>query len=185
MLLSLGSFYASSPPPASRSFGHCSKCLCRLLVGNTRERHEARRSQPNFFDRRVRILLEEAQEPARGDPLVPARILPGDEHGQFECVDEVELWEVFRSGQRRQNVPALECSLKDRVGVALRARGSSSLGAEDGSASLDRVALEGRQFTGHRGTCSPCSYRRPPCSSPPTNRGIPDRACTPCPGHGR
>jgi hypothetical protein len=34
----------------------------------------------------VRILLKEAQEPARGDPLVTARILARDEHGQVERV---------------------------------------------------------------------------------------------------
>jgi hypothetical protein len=59
-------------------------------VCDSRERDQARRSQHSFFDRRVRILLEEAQEPARGDPLVPARILARDEHGQLERVDEHE-----------------------------------------------------------------------------------------------
>ena len=50
-----GSRYASFPPPASRSFGHGSKCLRGLLVGDTRERDEARRGQRSLFDRRVRI----------------------------------------------------------------------------------------------------------------------------------
>jgi hypothetical protein len=124
----VGSRYAASPPPASRSFGQGPKCL-RGLLGDTRERDEARRNQHGFFDRRVRILLEEAQEPARGDPLVPARILARDEHGEFERVDETQLREILGRGQRREHVPALQCPLEDRVRVALRGRRSSSLGA--------------------------------------------------------
>ena len=43
-------------------------------MGDTGERDEARRGQRGLLDGRVRILLEEAQEPPRRDPLVPAWI---------------------------------------------------------------------------------------------------------------
>jgi hypothetical protein len=78
-------------------------------VGDTRVCDEARRSQGGFFDRRVRILLEQAQEPARGDPLVPARILARDEHSQVERIDEAQLREILGRGQRREHSPALQC----------------------------------------------------------------------------
>jgi len=77
----------------------------------------------------VRILLEEAQEPARSDPLVPARVLARDKDGQFERVIEADLREVLRRGERREDVPTLKGSPEDRVGVAPRGRRSSSLGA--------------------------------------------------------
>jgi hypothetical protein len=110
-------------------------------VGDTRERDEARRGQHGFVDRRVRILLLVAEEPAGRDPLVPAGILAGDEHGQLERVEQVKLRKVFRRGQGGEDVPALQRPLEDRVRMALRGRRSSSLGAAAGLTTL--VGLRG------------------------------------------
>jgi hypothetical protein len=75
-------------------------------------------TQPGWLlDRRVRILLEVAQEPARGDPRVTAGILPGDERGQLEWVPKTELREVSRSGYGHEDVPALQRPLETRVGA--------------------------------------------------------------------
>jgi hypothetical protein len=46
----------------------------------------------------VRILLEEAYEPARGDPRVTVGVLAGYEYGQFERIPKTEFREVSRSG---------------------------------------------------------------------------------------
>ena len=51
---------------------------------------------------------------------MPARIFARDEYPQFERIPETELRQVFRRGQRREHVPALQRSLEDRVRVALR-----------------------------------------------------------------
>jgi hypothetical protein len=72
--------------------------------GRHREGDQARRGQGGFFDRRVRILLEEAQELARGDPLVPARILARGEHRQLERVDEAQLGEI-RATSAQHDMP--------------------------------------------------------------------------------
>jgi class 3 adenylate cyclase/pimeloyl-ACP methyl ester carboxylesterase len=98
-------------------------------VGDTRQREQARRSQHGLVDRRVRILLEEAQQPARRDPLVSAWILAGNEHGELQRIPETELREVFRSGQRHEDVPARQRPLETRIRMTRRARSSSSLGA--------------------------------------------------------
>ena len=100
-------------PPASRSFGHGPKGLRRLLVGDTHERDEVRRGQRGLLDRRVRILLEEAQEPAGRDPRMPARIFPGNQDRELERVDQAQLREILRRGQRREHVPARQCPLED------------------------------------------------------------------------
>jgi hypothetical protein len=64
------------------------------------QRCQARRGQDRLVDRRVRVLLEVAQEPARRDPLVTTRVFAVDEDREVEGVDEAELREVPRSGQR-------------------------------------------------------------------------------------
>jgi hypothetical protein len=81
-------------------------------VPDAGERGEARRGQSGLLDRRVGILLEVAQEPASRDPRMPARILPRDEHRQLERVDEAELREVSRSGQRHEHVAAFSARWK-------------------------------------------------------------------------
>jgi hypothetical protein len=90
---------------------------------------QARRGQDGFVDRRVRILLQIAQEPADRDPLVTARIFPCNQHRQLERIEQIELRELLRGGQRREHVPALQRPLEDHVWMALRGRRSSSLGA--------------------------------------------------------
>jgi hypothetical protein len=105
-------------------------------VGDTGERDQARRGQRGFLDRRVRILLEVAQEPAGCYPLVAARVFAGDEHCELERVGEAELRQLFRGGECGEDVAAPQCPLEDRVWMALRGRRSSSLGACDGLKSL-------------------------------------------------
>jgi hypothetical protein len=82
--------YASCPSPASRSFGHGPQGRPRLLVGAAGECDEAGGGQGSFLDRRVGVLLEEAQKPAGRDTGMPARILARDKHRQLERVDEHE-----------------------------------------------------------------------------------------------
>jgi hypothetical protein len=81
------------------------------------------------------MLLEQALEPAGGDARVSARILAGDQHGQFERVEQAQLWKLSRRGDRREDVPALDRLQEDPVGMALRGRRCSSSGPS-GSASL-------------------------------------------------
>jgi hypothetical protein len=50
---------------------------------------------------------------------VPVRVLSGDQQGQLERVEQAELWELPRSGDGVEDVPAAECPLKDRVRTAL------------------------------------------------------------------
>lgn len=121
----VGSRYATSPLPASRPFGHRPKRLRGLLIRDTREREKARRGERGLLDRRVRILLEEAQQPAGRDPRVTTAILR---------VGEADLREVFRCGHGHEQVAALQRPLECRIGVTGRARRSSFPGA--GVASL-------------------------------------------------
>jgi hypothetical protein len=48
-------------------------------VPDAGQRGKARRGQDGLVDRRMRIFLEEAQQPAGRDPRVPARLVPGDQ----------------------------------------------------------------------------------------------------------
>ena len=59
---------------------------------------------------------------------MPTRNLPGDEHRQLERVEQAELREILRSGQRHEDVVAFQRSLECCVGVTGRARDSSFLG---------------------------------------------------------
>jgi hypothetical protein len=97
-------------------------------MGDTRQRDEARCDQRGFLDRRVRILLEVAQEPTGRDSLVSARIFPCNQHGQFERVEQAELREVSCGGHGHEHVATLQRPLETRMGVTGRARGSSFRG---------------------------------------------------------
>jgi hypothetical protein len=85
------------------------------------------------------MLLEQALEAAGCDPRVPARILPRDQHGQLERVEQAQLRELFGRGNRRDHVPALERLLEDPVRMALRGRRCSFLGAGTDSPSLQNT----------------------------------------------
>jgi hypothetical protein len=61
------------------------------------------------------MLLEQALEPAGRNSRVPTRLLPGDQHGQLERVEQAQLREFFRRGHGRDHVPALDRLLEDSV----------------------------------------------------------------------
>lgn len=86
---------------AHRFFGHGPKRQRRLLVADAGQRIQARRRERGLFDRRVRILLEVAQEPTGRDPRMPRRIFPRDQHSQFEGVGEAELRATVSSSGRQ------------------------------------------------------------------------------------
>jgi hypothetical protein len=44
------------------------------------------------------VLLEEAEQPLRCEPLVPAWILASNQHGQLESVEQAELRQLLRGG---------------------------------------------------------------------------------------
>ena len=69
---------------------------------------------------------------------MPARILAGDEHREFERVDEAELRKVFRGRHSHEHVPALQRPLETCIGMTGRARSSSFRGPV--SQSLNRGA---------------------------------------------
>jgi hypothetical protein len=80
-------------------------------------------------------VLEVAEQPARRDARMPARILARDQDRQLKGVDEVERRELLCRRLRDQQVSMLKRPLEDRIGTALRGRRSSSLGP-DGRPSL-------------------------------------------------
>jgi hypothetical protein len=90
--------YSWFSPSTSRSFGHGPKGLDRFVVARAGQRDQARRGQSSLVDRRVRILLEVAQEPARSDPLVPARALRGRAPEEGLGAVESPWWEKQLGG---------------------------------------------------------------------------------------
>ena len=133
----LRSRYAPLTPTPSGRFGHRLERRRSLSIAGTGERDKTGGSQRRLFDRRIGMLLEQALEPARGDSRVATRILPCDQHGQLEPVEQAYLRQFLGRCHRRKNVPALNRLLEDPVRVALRGRRSSSAGP-DGSTNLIR-----------------------------------------------
>jgi hypothetical protein len=81
-----------------------------------------------LVNRRARTFLEIAQQPASGDPRMPARVLTRDQHGQLERIAEADLWEILRGCLSSEQVPAFKGLLENPVWTALRGRHSSSPG---------------------------------------------------------
>jgi len=59
---------------------------------------------------------------------MPARVFAGDQQRELERVFEAELRQLPRSGQGRDDVPALKRLLEDPVRMALRGDASSLRG---------------------------------------------------------
>jgi hypothetical protein len=137
---SRSSGYASSPPSTSRSFSHGPKGQRRVPVAVSGERSEARSDHRSFVDRRVVAFLEIAQQPARRDERLPARILARDQQRQLERLGEADPSDLLRRRLRDEQVPALERSTKDCPWVALRNRRSSSPGPGRPSQSKEQLA---------------------------------------------
>jgi hypothetical protein len=64
--------------------------LRRLLAADAGKCDETRRGQSGFLNRHVRMLFEEAQQPAGCHARMPAPILLRDQDRQLERVREVE-----------------------------------------------------------------------------------------------
>jgi hypothetical protein len=74
----------------SRLLNVRSKCQRRVSVAVTGESGEAGCDHRTLVDRRLVAALEVTQQPARGDALMPTRILARDQDRQLERVAEVE-----------------------------------------------------------------------------------------------
>ena len=129
--------YAAFPPSPSGRFGHGPKRLHRLLEASSGQGRETGRGESCLLDRRLGVFLEVALQPPGRNPRVPARILPRDQHGELERVEQAQLRKLSRRSHGRDHIPALDRLLEDSVRTALRGRGSSSPGPE-GLSSLDR-----------------------------------------------
>ena len=133
--------YAPFPPPASRSFGHGPKCLRGLLVGDTRERDEARRGQRGLFDRRVRVPSRRrrsqraATRGCRRGSLRATSTVSSSASARLSC------GRSFAAASADEHVPALECPLECCVRVAGRARSSLLPRGRSGEVSLERYGL--------------------------------------------
>jgi hypothetical protein len=120
------------PPAASRSFGLGSKCLRGLLVSAAGQCAETRCGQDGFVDRRVRILLEVAQEPARSDPAGGGGGPCGRRGRSVRASPRDRVAAGLSLGPVRRARSGLQRPLEDRIWMALRGRRPSSLGACDG-----------------------------------------------------
>jgi hypothetical protein len=58
--------------------------LGRLLVAPPDEGSKARCRQYGLLDHRIRVLLEEAQQPASRNALKSVRVLPREQEGELE-----------------------------------------------------------------------------------------------------
>jgi hypothetical protein len=92
-------------------------------------------------DRRLRIFFQVALQPAGCDPWMAARVFSRDQKRQLERVFEAELRQLPRRGQGGDDVAALDGSLEDRMGTALRGRRCSFPRGRDGEGSLRDVRM--------------------------------------------
>jgi len=84
------------------------------------ERGQRSRGKRRVADRRLVVLLEPAQQPARRDARVPVRILERDQGRELEQLAERRPAELAERRLGDEEVAALERPLEDRSRMALR-----------------------------------------------------------------
>jgi len=98
-------------------------------VGPAAERHQARRRERGVVDRRLVVSLQPLEQPARGDPRMPLRLLEGDQRRELEEVDERRLRDLGAQGRFGDGeVAALDRPFEDRPRMTLRSDPASIRG---------------------------------------------------------
>jgi hypothetical protein len=110
------------------------------------------------------MLFEEAKQPASRDPGMASRVFAGDQEREVERVGQRQVRQIMRRRDGGADVPPLNGSLEDRIGMALRGDGRCSLLGPGRPGERNRWAGQGSNSPANRELRARDAVGSRPCS---------------------